>query len=150
MLLLLAPACDRVLVAPERQRQDLAILAQAREPLNRDEPFDLLELRPQAGGDVEILLHAIRLGFDFKDNRVHRSVELPSRQVEAHRDSWRIAIVASVSAHSQKRRNRVPRATNRPAWTGRTSLGRDLRIALRYVCRSRPVSCYVHAGARRL
>src|SRR6266481_3415596 len=48
MLLLLAPACDRVLIAPKRQRQDLAILAQAREPLNRDEPFDLLELRPQA------------------------------------------------------------------------------------------------------
>src|SRR6266481_4694686 len=72
MLLLLAPACDRVLIAPERQRQDLAMLAQAREPLDRDEPFDLLELRPQAGGDVEILLHAIRFRFDFEDNRVHR------------------------------------------------------------------------------
>src|ERR1700730_1941825 len=74
MLLLLAPASDRLLIAPKRQRQDLAILAHAHEPLDRDEPFDLLELRPQADGDVEILLHAIRLGFDFEDNRIHRSV----------------------------------------------------------------------------
>src|ERR1700730_4971242 len=150
MLLLLAPASDRLLIAPKRQRQDLAILAQAHEPLDRDEPFDLLELRPQAGGDVEILLHAIRLGFDFEDNRVHRSVELPSPQVEAHRDSWRMPIVGSVSAHSQKHRNRVPKATSRLAWTGRTSQGRDRRIALRYVRSSPPVSCYVRAEARRL
>src|SRR6266850_5751243 len=150
MLVLLAPARDRVLIAPKRQRQDLAILGQALEPFDRDEPFDLLELRAQPGGDVEILLHAIRLGFDFEDNRVHRSVELPSPRVAAHRDSWRIAIVGSVSAHSQKHRNRVPKATNHPAWTGRTSRGKDRHIALRYVCRSRPVSGYVHAEAKQL
>src|SRR5882724_6571608 len=143
MLVLLAPARDRVLIAPKRQRQDLAILAQAPEPFDRNEPLDLLELRPQAGGDVEILLHAIWLGFDFEDNRIHRSVERPSPQVATRRGSWRSPIVGSVRAHFQKRRTRVPRSTNHHVWTWRTSRGRGLRIALRYVCRSRPVSCYV-------
>src|SRR5439155_24640876 len=74
MLRLFAPPSDRGLIAPERQRKDLAILTEAREPLDRYKTFDLLEFRPQAGSGVEILLHTIRLGFDFENNRVHRSV----------------------------------------------------------------------------
>jgi hypothetical protein len=72
MLLLLAPAGDRLLIAPKRQRQDLAVLAQAPEPLDRDEPIDLFELWSQAGGDFELVLQAVRLGLDFEDNCMHR------------------------------------------------------------------------------
>jgi hypothetical protein len=43
---MVAPAGDRVLVAKERQREHLARIGQALEPLDRDEPVDLLEVCP--------------------------------------------------------------------------------------------------------
>src|SRR5262245_17796980 len=56
MLGVVAPARHRVLVAPERQRQHLAGIGDALEALHRDEALDLLELRPQPSGMIEIAL----------------------------------------------------------------------------------------------
>ena len=56
MAALRAPALDRRLVAPERQRDVLAGLGQALEALDRDEPVDPLELGPQLGREVEVVL----------------------------------------------------------------------------------------------
>ena len=51
-----APALDRRLVAPERQRDVLAGLGQALEALDRDEAVDPLELGPELGREVEVVL----------------------------------------------------------------------------------------------
>src|ERR671918_1832917 len=67
----IAPRPDRRLVAPERQRQQLARLPQALEPFHRDEAVDRLELRAQGGGDVQVLLPALRLGPDLEDHGYH-------------------------------------------------------------------------------
>src|SRR5436190_19554158 len=56
MLDLIAPAGDRRLVAPERQRQHLVGIGDALEALDGDEAVDLLQLGAQAGGVLEIAL----------------------------------------------------------------------------------------------
>src|SRR3954451_498874 len=50
-----APLGQRRLVAPDRQRQDLAGLGQALEPLDRDEPVDVGQMAAQLGRHVEIV-----------------------------------------------------------------------------------------------
>src|SRR3970040_1031369 len=55
MPLELAPAFDRLLIAPDRKRQRLALVCETFEPLDRDEPVKLLELRPELFGQIEIL-----------------------------------------------------------------------------------------------
>lgn len=72
--LLLTPALDRRLVAPERYRHDLAGIGQARKTLDRDEAVDLLEVALQRRGHVEIILRPSRLGFDLEDDNKHRPV----------------------------------------------------------------------------
>src|SRR6266496_787987 len=51
-----APASHGLLVAPERERQELVLVRKARETLDRDESVDGLELRPQPRGNIQILL----------------------------------------------------------------------------------------------
>src|SRR5688572_19483132 len=67
----IAPARDRVLVAPEGEGEDLALVAQALEPLDRDEAVDLLELGLQRGGQVEIVAAVIGVGPDFENDGDH-------------------------------------------------------------------------------
>src|SRR5688500_20361339 len=55
MLWHVAPLGDSLLVAPEGEGEDLALLGQALEALDRDEAVDLLELGLQSGGEVEIV-----------------------------------------------------------------------------------------------
>src|SRR5712691_831210 len=64
-----APAPHRVLVAPERERQELVLVRKAREALHRYEPVDCLELRPQPRRKIEILLF---LAGSRKDLEYHR------------------------------------------------------------------------------
>jgi hypothetical protein len=45
-----------VLVAKERQRQQLVRVFQAPEPLDRDEPVDASQVRAHRGGDIEVFL----------------------------------------------------------------------------------------------
>ena len=45
-----APALDRILIPPERERQDLAVIREAGETLDRYEAVDFLELGPQIRG----------------------------------------------------------------------------------------------------
>jgi hypothetical protein len=53
-----APGTNRILVAPERQRQQLVRLGQAPKPLDREEAIDALEFWPQRRGQVEIALRS--------------------------------------------------------------------------------------------
>src|SRR3546814_5179252 len=71
----LAPAHHCRLVAPERQRQHLALVGQAGEALDGNEAVDLLELGPQRRRDVEIVALAARLRPHLEDHPVH--VRLP-------------------------------------------------------------------------
>src|SRR6185437_4423293 len=66
-----APRLDRRLVAEDRQRQEFALLAQALEPLHRNEAVDLLQYRLQLGGDVEIIRAVLGLRPDFEDDGDH-------------------------------------------------------------------------------
>src|ERR1700761_3185486 len=66
-----APCLDRRFIAVERQRQELAFLGQALEPFDRDETVDLLQDRPQLGGEVDIILSVPGLRPDFEDNGDH-------------------------------------------------------------------------------
>src|SRR5216683_4913899 len=66
-----APAPHRVLVAPERERQELALVRKARETLDRDESVDSLELRPQPRRKIEILLFLARSRKDFEYHHDH-------------------------------------------------------------------------------
>src|SRR3546814_9151707 len=65
------PSLDRLLVAPEGQRQNLTLDRQAGEPLDGDEAVDLLELRPERGGDVEVILVMVGLGLNLENYSVH-------------------------------------------------------------------------------
>ena len=67
----IAPLLHGRLVTPERQRQELAGFAQAFEPLDRDEPVDMLELELQRRGDVEIARLAALGEPDLEDDRDH-------------------------------------------------------------------------------
>src|SRR3546814_3692162 len=81
----LAPAHHRRLVAPERQRQHLALVGQAGEALDGNEAVDLLELGPERRRDVEIVALAPRLGAHLEDHHVHVRASfqrLPSRSEE--------------------------------------------------------------------
>src|ERR1700682_5955020 len=71
MLANFAPSRDGLLVAEERQRQDLALLGQAFEPFDRDEAIDGFQDRPQLGREVEIFSLVLRLGPDLEDHGDH-------------------------------------------------------------------------------
>src|SRR6266511_2563578 len=51
-----APAPNRLLVSPERERQELVLVRKARKAFHGDESVDSLELRPQPRGNIQILL----------------------------------------------------------------------------------------------
>ena len=71
MLRHVAPGGDGFLIAKERQRQDLAFLGQALEPLDRDEAVDGFQDRLQFGRKVEIFLLVLRLRPDFENHGDH-------------------------------------------------------------------------------
>ena len=66
-----APRRDRRFVAPERERQELGVVGQALEPLDAEEPVDVLQLGLQLGGDVEIGLLVAVGRPDFEDDGDH-------------------------------------------------------------------------------
>src|SRR5450631_4746154 len=66
-----APCRDGLLVAEERQRQDLAFLGQAFKPFDRDEAIDGLQDRPQFGREIEIFSSVLRPGPDLEDHGDH-------------------------------------------------------------------------------
>src|SRR5882672_4154060 len=66
-----APHC--FLVAPERKRQELVFVREAREALHRDEPVDFLELGPQLSGELQILLFPARSRNDLEYHGKHLS-----------------------------------------------------------------------------
>src|SRR5471030_1922284 len=78
-----APRLYRRLVAPEGEREQLLVVDQALEALDRQEAVDLLELGLQGSRDVEIGLLAAVSGPDFEDHCDHRlllsSVRCPHR-----------------------------------------------------------------------
>ena len=67
-----APADERLLVAPGRQRQDPALRAATAETLIVDETFDPLDFRLQEPGEREILVPALGLRLDLEDHSEHR------------------------------------------------------------------------------
>src|SRR2546425_671382 len=71
MLSLRPPADHRLLVAPDRKRQQAAFLALAGEALILDEPVDRLELRLQLAGEREILVPPLLLRADLEDDGKH-------------------------------------------------------------------------------
>src|SRR5262249_56334714 len=66
-----APGPHRVLVAPERQGQQLARIGQALEPLDRDEAIDVREVGAQGGGQPEIIVFAPFGGPDLENDGDH-------------------------------------------------------------------------------
>src|SRR4051812_43469727 len=70
-MLLIAPALHGILVAPERQRQQLARVGDALETLDRDEAVDRLELRPQRCGNGQVVVLAAGRGPHLEDHRNH-------------------------------------------------------------------------------
>ena len=66
-----APATYARLVAPERQRQQLARLREALEALDRDEAVDRVELLAQAGGQLEVRVGVPFARHDFEDDGDH-------------------------------------------------------------------------------
>src|SRR5882757_8607156 len=67
----IAPGLDGGFVAKERQRQDLALLGQALEPLDRDKAIDGFQHRPELGRKVEIFLLVLRLRPDLENHCNH-------------------------------------------------------------------------------
>src|ERR1700731_581681 len=66
-----APCREGLLVAEERQRQDLAFLGQAFEPFDRDEAIDGFQDRPQFGREIEIFCSVLRPGPDLENHGDH-------------------------------------------------------------------------------
>jgi hypothetical protein len=66
-----APMGDGGLIAPDRQRQQMALAAPAFEALDRDEAVDLHEFRPQRPGDVEIAVELGRFRLRLEDHCEH-------------------------------------------------------------------------------
>jgi hypothetical protein len=63
----IAPRGDRFLVAPERQRQDLAGVRQAFEALDGDEAVDVIERRTKMRRDGKVVRTAAGVRrFDFE------------------------------------------------------------------------------------
>src|SRR5262245_17993533 len=71
MLLEIAPLTHRLLVAPERERQDFSRRRQALEALDRQEAVDLREQRTQSRGCVEISVLLRVLGDALEDHCNH-------------------------------------------------------------------------------
>jgi len=79
MLKVAAPLPDRLLIAPELKREELALLVEALEPLDRDESVDLLHLGPQGGSKPQVVLLASARGPHLEDHCHHRKNALLAR-----------------------------------------------------------------------
>src|SRR5258706_5119179 len=71
MRFVLAPAGERFLIAPELQRQQLVGVGQTLKALDRNEPVDLFQVRPQRRGDVQIFLAPASGRPHFKNDTDH-------------------------------------------------------------------------------
>src|SRR6476646_3627809 len=72
VILLVAPVLHRILVAPERQRQELARIGERLKTLDGNEPIDLFQIGLQRRGDVEIVLLPAGGGPYLEDHGNHR------------------------------------------------------------------------------
>src|SRR3954453_20267477 len=72
VILLVAPTLHRILVAPERQRQELAWVGERLETLDGNEAIHLFQIGLQRRGDVEIVLLAAGGGPHLEDHGNHR------------------------------------------------------------------------------
>src|SRR5436189_6205245 len=72
VVLLVAPAFHGILVAPERQRQELARVGERLETLDGNETIHLFQIGLQRRGDVEIVLLAAGGGPHLEDHGNHR------------------------------------------------------------------------------
>src|SRR6266568_2040965 len=72
MFFKLSPGCNSLLIAPEREREQLAGLSQALEALDGEKAINLLKQRPQARRNIKILLSVPILWTDFKNDGDHR------------------------------------------------------------------------------
>ena len=86
----LSPADDCLLVAPKRQRQDLAGLGQTFEAFDRNEPIDLLQQRFELGCEVEIGFSLIRMGFNLENDGDHVRLSSPGTASRKLRSSFKM------------------------------------------------------------
>src|SRR6266404_2956812 len=71
MGLKVSPEPHGLFVPPIRKRQDFSRRDKALEPLDRDEPLDLLQLRAQRGCRVEIGVCLTRMRYGFENHGDH-------------------------------------------------------------------------------
>src|SRR5699024_3698261 len=71
MVALLTPSLDRILISPEADRHVFSGSCQALEPLDRDEPVDLFQYRPQLSCNFKIWLHHPLTGLELKYDYNH-------------------------------------------------------------------------------
>src|SRR5690349_627586 len=107
-----APADHRLLVPPDRKRQQPTLSAQAGKALVVDKPVDLFQLGPQQFGVAEIGLPPFRLGVHFEDHREHDLLLVTMYRLLG-RPSERINTADSVVCAMTSRRSRL----SLPAWT---------------------------------
>jgi len=74
---------DRAFVAPEREGEDLAGLAQAFEALDGEEAIDLVEPGPEARGEVEIGAAPSFAGKDLEDDGDHGAGRIGVRKLRS-------------------------------------------------------------------
>src|SRR5690606_25436536 len=94
-----APAGHGVLVLEEGQRENLARIGEALEPLDRDEAFDSIQKRPQLGGSIEIEGFLPFGWFDLENDSDHDllpcGVEASLRKVRSSRSRKRSRMASS-------------------------------------------------------
>jgi hypothetical protein len=71
MLRMRAPANQRLLIAPGRERENMVWVIDIRESLVVDKPMDLLKLRPKQFRNVKIALHLGGVREDLKQDNEH-------------------------------------------------------------------------------
>src|SRR5690348_15781117 len=77
----LTPASNGLLVAPERQREEIVGIREARKPLHRDEPVHALELALELRGKLQVVALAAIGRPDLEDDCDHASAPLPKLMI---------------------------------------------------------------------
>src|SRR5262245_63128318 len=89
----IAPALDRLFVTPDREREDLGLVGEAGEALDRDEAVHLLQLGLQAGGEIEVVLLPAGRGYDLEDDGDHGFKPMRPFSAPALACAWAMARV---------------------------------------------------------
>src|SRR4029453_12598295 len=106
MLFEIAPFFDRLFVAPERQRKQLAWFGQTLESLDREETVDAIQVLAQRRRPAKIGVSVTLAGDDFEDHRNHGVVSfncagtpnVPSTTSTKVRSSRRMSLFACANA----------------------------------------------------